>query len=90
MTNKSFNIKNLPVKYKTPDMRMISVADLEIINETRLWFEVSLSIGLTLIGLSIDPFKTFFFAPGLICMVFAGFFLWRHLKKSKQSIDELK
>ncbi len=90
MTKKTFNIKNLPVKYKAPDMLIISLGDLDSLNESRLWFEVLLSAGLTFIGLAIKPFNFYFGTFGAVLLLLGVFFIWRYKKKYKKVIEGLK
>ena len=70
-----------------PDMRMISMEDLDVLNESRLWFEVSLSAGLTLLGLSVRPFNLYFCITGAIFALFGGFLIWRYKKKYTKIMD---
>lgn len=90
MTKQKFNLKNLPIRYKSPDMIIISLGDLENLNESRLFFEIALSIGLMLIGAAIPSPNVYLFTSGSAFIIAALFLIWRNRKKYNEIINVIK
>ena len=68
-------IPNEPIRFAPLDK-------VESANETRFYFEVFLSIGLTILGISVSYSNYLFF--GIIFILISVFFLYKYEKKKNE------
>jgi len=90
MVNRKFSMKNIPATYKVPNLNYVPLEEVESSNECRLYFEIFLAVGLTLMGVVITKFNLTYFITGTISLGLALFFIIRHLLKQKKMRGEKK
>lgn len=84
------NLKEVKAKYSVKDIKFVDSRELDFANEFRTTFEVSFSIGLTLLGIVIKDFDWILFSVMIIFLFFGAFNYKRYLKKQKEiKIDDL-
>jgi len=81
---KKFNIENISARYKNPEIRLVSLEEVKSSDECRLYFEIFLSIGLTLLGVIVQSFNLVLFITSLISLGLSGFFIIRYITKNKK------
>ena len=77
-------LDRLKASYSLPDIILVPKDKVEQADEARLYFEVSLSIGLTLGGALVGNFSLLLLVTSIAFIAFAGFSLWRYIVKRKE------
>jgi len=90
MTNRKFNVQNISATYKVPSLTYVPIEEVESSNECRLYFEIFLAVGLTLMGVVISKFNWTYFITGSLSLALAVFFIIRHIIKQKKMRGEVK
>ena len=84
MTKQTFNVKNLPVNYRLPNYTLVPLEEVESSNECRLYSEIFMAVGLTLMGVVIPQFNLTWFVTGGISLGLSIFFMIKYLRKNKK------
>ncbi len=84
MTSRRFSVQNIPATYKIPNLNYVSVEEVESSNECRLYFEIFMAVGLTLMGTVMSKFNLTYFVTGSVSLVLAIFFIIRHILKQRK------
>lgn len=84
MVNRKFSVQNIPATYKVPNLTYVPLEEVESSNESRLYFEIFMAVGLTLMGVVMSKFESTYFITGLISLALAIFFIIRHILKQKK------
>ena len=83
MKNQKLNLKNLEATLKIPSFTYVPLEQVNNAEEHRLYFEVFLSVGLTLIGVVLSNFNSTLLIVGIISLGIAIFFIIRYILKYK-------
>jgi len=75
------DLKQLKALYKIDDIVLVDSRALEAADDCRLYFEISLSIGLTLLGAIISRYDQSLMIACIIFLLVALFFLGRYIIK---------
>lgn len=81
MVSKRFDIGNLKGKYKVPDLQYVPVSDFDLAGELRLHYEISLGIGLTLLGAAIGSSAVYLWLVTAPFLIFGIISLVRYVFK---------
>ncbi|MFA5953764.1 MAG: hypothetical protein WC812_04180 [Candidatus Pacearchaeota archaeon] len=77
-------IKKGTIKYKDPNIALVPREEVHSSNECRLYSEIFMGIGLTLIGVIISKFNLTLLVSGIISLGLATFFMIRYILKDKK------
>jgi len=76
-------LENFKVTFYIEDPHLVDSKKLESANDSRLYYEVSFGIGLTMLGAELQEHNKWLLISTVVFLVFGLFFLVRYVLKNK-------
>ena len=78
------NLGQVKASYSIEDIMLVDMRELSFVNESRLYYEISFGIGLTLVGSILENFNLERFIVSCIFLLFGIYNLVRYIMGSKK------
>lgn len=82
--NGEINLSEVKARYSVDDVVFVDIRELNSANDARLYYEISLAIGLTILGAVVTEFSWELCLTSAVFLVFGLFNLIKYLKKCRQ------